>query len=246
MKKDSWNPAQYDKFKNERSQPFFDLMDLIHGNIKNGKAIDLGCGTGELTKILHSKLQLKETVGIDNSEKMLEKASGVTGVTFEKRNLEAFEGKYDLIFSNAALHWCEDHPKLFKRIRDHLNAFGQIAIQIPMNHDYPTHTIAAEVAGKYFRSYPLLKAEEYSKLLFDLGFSDQKVLIKVYPHVLESRDGVIEWVKGTLLTHYEKVMPADDYKKFKEAYRKKLFKVLPDEKPFFYPFKRILIWAHLK
>ena len=245
-KQDSWNPAQYDKFKNERSQPFFDLVELIYPNVQNGKAIDLGCGTGELTKILHSKLHLKETLGIDNSAKMLEKASSTTGVNFERGDIENFDGKFDLIFSNAAIHWCDDHPKLFKRIRNHLNAFGQIAIQMPLNHDYPTHTVAAEVAGRYHRDYPLLKAEEYSKLLFDLGFTDQKVLIKVYPHVLESREGVIEWVKGTLLTHYQTVMPAEDYKKFKEAYRKKLFKVLPDEKPFFYPFKRILIWASLK
>lgn len=93
MTKDSWNPLQYEKFKSERSQPFFDLIDLIHpGSFQ--RAVDLGCGTGELTNVFHHRFSSAETVGIDNSESMLTSA----------RNLES----NGLTFLNADLStWCE-------------------------------------------------------------------------------------------------------------------------------------------
>ncbi|MEP6895987.1 MAG: trans-aconitate methyltransferase, partial [Chloroflexota bacterium] len=46
-----WNPNQYHKFQAERSAPFYDLLALVEVR-PNLKAIDLGCGTGELTRQL--------------------------------------------------------------------------------------------------------------------------------------------------------------------------------------------------
>ncbi|WP_317619149.1 hypothetical protein [Chryseobacterium foetidum] len=49
-----WNPDTYNQFKNIRYQPFFDLAENISSeNLKT--AIDIGCGTGEQTKILSDK-----------------------------------------------------------------------------------------------------------------------------------------------------------------------------------------------
>ena len=89
----------------------------------------------------------------------------------------------------------------------------------------------------------MLTAEQYSSLIFKLGFREQNVSVKVYGHELESREGVIEWVKGTLLTYFESRLSPESYQSFQDEFRQRLFEVLPDERPFFYPFKRILIWA---
>ena len=65
--------AQYEKFKKERSQPFFDRLSLIQH--KAPKSImDLGCDSGELTKIVHETLAAQETIGIDSSDSMLKKS----------------------------------------------------------------------------------------------------------------------------------------------------------------------------
>jgi trans-aconitate 2-methyltransferase len=212
--------------------------------------IDLGCGTGELTRHLVDRLNPELSLGIDNSEEMLKKARHFETPTlkFKKASISDFFGseKFDLIFSNAAIQWCEDHPAIFKNIRNSLNPKGQIAVQMPMNHDYPTHILANQVAPKKFvRRYPLLSIEDYSKLLYNLGFKEQKVLLRVYVHLLESREGVIEWVQGTLLTHFQSQMPMKDYEIFFAEFKAKLFDQLPDEKPFFYPFKRVLLWGKL-
>lgn len=256
MSKDSWNPQQYEKFKNERSQPFFDLLNLIQWQ-NFSKVVDLGCGSGELTAILHERAKAKETLGIDNSANMLAKAKIIPGLSFKEADLADVNelGKFDLIFSNAALQWCSAHEELFQKIRNSLMPEGQIAIQMPMNHDYPTHIIAGAMGTenpykswlKEDREYksPMLRAEDYAAMLFKLGFKEQKVQLNVYAHILDSREGVIEWVKGTLLTYYQSRLSAEQYASFLADFRKRLFQQLPDEKPFFYPFKRVLIWAKI-
>jgi trans-aconitate 2-methyltransferase len=89
----------------------------------------------------------------------------------------------------------------------------------------------------------MLTAETYAVLLDDLGFTRQSVSIHVYPHHLESRDEVVEWAKGTLLTGYESRLGPELFNVFLERYRVRLLPRLRDTRPFFYPFKRLLLWA---
>lgn len=251
---DAWNPGQYDRFKNERTAPFFDLLALC-GREGVGDVIDLGCGTGELTALLGPALGASTVTGMDSSASMLAKAP--KGLRVLQGDIQNWEEKssYDLIFSNAALQWCSDHPALFRRIRDSLRPGGQIAIQMPVNHDYPTHQIARALAaespwtekiGPYGGSgHAILGADVYASLLYRLGFPEPTVMVKVYGHILPNREGVIEWVRGTLLTWFQSRLSAEDYPVFERQFRERLFAVLPDEKPFFYPFKRILMVGRL-
>src|SRR3954452_23324567 len=205
-----WNPDQYERFKAERAQPFHDLVALIEKRPRM-HVVDFGCGTGELTRSLHEHLAAEETLGIDNSETMLLKSSAFGGevVHFRKGDIEAFvtDRPFDLIFSNAALHWLPDHDALFRRLTSFLTPHGQLAVQMPANEDHPSHAIAAEVAfnmGAQPRRSDVLPIVRYADLLHHLGFKRQKVQMQVYGHVLESTESVIEWVRGTLLTDYEK------------------------------------------
>jgi trans-aconitate 2-methyltransferase len=54
---------------------------------------------------------------------------------------------------------------------------------------------------------------------------------------------VVEWVRGTLLTDYEARMPEAMYQEFVERYRERLNAALGHQRPYFYPFKRILLWG---
>jgi trans-aconitate 2-methyltransferase len=255
--KDKWNPEQYERFRNERSQPFFDLMALVEARPAM-RVVDLGCGTGELTRLLHQTLGASQTLGLDSSAAMLAKSQAFAdpGLRFEQRDIGEFsaEGEFDLVFSNAALHWLPSHEQLLARLTAALKPGGQLAVQVPANADHPTHTVAAELARRspfreamqgYERDWPVLKPEAYAALLYRLGFARQKVRLQVYGHLLDAREGVIEWVKGTLLTDYEKRMPAEVFAEFMKQYRERLFERLEDARPYFYPFKRILFCAQL-
>ncbi len=109
----SWNPELYHKFQSERFAPFEDLIGLIV--VREGlSAIDLGCGTGELTSMLADRLPGSDVLGIDSSPEMLEQAKSKEreGLRFELRSIDDVAGEWDLVFSNAAIHWVEDHARL--------------------------------------------------------------------------------------------------------------------------------------
>jgi len=252
---DTWKPAQYERFRDERAQPFWDLASLVELRPAM-RIVDLGCGTGELTAQLHQKLQASETLGIDSSAAMLAQVPQAPGLRFQQQDIAAFapEEKPDLIFSNAALHWVPDHGPLFARLRAALAPAGQLAVQMPMTDEHITHRTAWELArspefrrllGDWQRRAPLPEPERYASWLYQLGYLRQQVRVVVYTHLLGSREEVIEWVRGAMLTEYQKRLGPQDWARFLERYRQLLIPQLEDQRPYFYTYPRILIWASL-
>jgi trans-aconitate 2-methyltransferase len=258
---DTWDPRQYDKFQREREQPFYDLLALVRRS-PGMRVVDLGCGTGKLTRVLHERLEARETLGLDRSEKMLEPARAAAlphGLRFEVGTIESFAGEaprgrgpFDLIFSNASYHWVDDHATLLPRLAAALAPGGQLAFQVPAQHEDATHVTADELAeaepfqsalNGWRRVHSVQTPEQYARLLYRCGFADPNVRLMVYPHVLASRDDVVEWMKGTLLTEYARQLPADLFERFVEEYRARLLPQLDAAEPYFFPFKRILCWG---
>jgi len=250
---DGWDPELYERFARERAQPFHDLLAMVEP--VDGRAVDLGCGTGELTVELHRRSGATETVGLDSSPSMLAAASRIDepGVRFEHGDIAAFAGRdLALVFSNAALHWLPDHEGLLGRLAATLAAGGQLAVQVPAQQDQLTHRVAARVAEEspfrgaldgFVQRWDVRRPEEYARILHGLGFREQRVELRVYPHLLPSREEVVRWVEGTTLTPYRRRLSPASWAAFLSRYRDRLFAELPDDRPFFLPFKRILFWA---
>ena len=256
---DAWNPAQYQRFANERSQPFFDLLSMLEPT-SLVRAVDLGSGTGELTVAAARQLGSSMMTGIDNSPAMLKAAKphASAAVRFEQGDIAEWtsRGDHDLVLSNAALQWVPNHVEVIKRWAAALAPGGQIAIQVPANSDHPSHRVAMAVATKppYIKAFggwppddPVAKnvlgPEKYAELLHELGFERQHVRLQVYGHLLDSSRDVVEWVKGTTLTRFKSLLSAEMYDDFLFDYRSRLLDAIGDRKPYFYPFKRILIWG---
>jgi trans-aconitate 2-methyltransferase len=252
---DGWDPATYARFAEERSRPFFDLLGLV-SPIPGGRAVDLGCGTGDRTRELHEAIRAKETVGIDSSAAMLAKAEAHAGggLRFETGDLGRFaaDEAFDLVFSNAALHWSPDHPALLARLTNAVKPGGQLAFQVPDNFDHPSHRSATEAASQEpFRSalggvaHPrhVLSPEAYASILDRLGYAEQTVRLQIYGIRLESRKGIVQWVEGSLLSEYRSRLPAALYAEFVKRYRQILFRMVPDERPYFFTYRRILARA---
>jgi trans-aconitate 2-methyltransferase len=187
---------------------------------------------------------------------MLERARALEGdgLRFERGDVGNLHEMtpFDVVFSNAALQWVGDHHTLFARLSEMLVPGGELAVQVPANFDHVSHTLAADIAHEqpfaaamhgYSRTFSVLPPEEYAAMLYGLGFVAQSVRLQVYGHVLESPDAVVEWVRGTLLTDYEARMPDAMYQEFVERYRERLNAALGHQRPYFYPFKRILLWG---
>lgn len=247
-----WNPDQYHKFQAERSAPFDELLKLVSVS-PCLKVVDLGCGTGELTYRLANILSDSEVHGLDKSPQMLEKANAYqkTGLTFGMGDQASLQGDWDLIFSNAALQWSQDHEELISHLYSKLTRGGQIAAQVPSNHKHISHILIAETASEepfrtrlngFTRVSPVLQIEEYAHLLFKLGAENIIVYEKVFGHVLENSDAVVEWVSGTALVPYFERLGADK-EAFLAVLRGKMRQKLPGS-PIFYPFKRTFFSAH--
>lgn len=246
-----WNPEQYHKFQSERSAPFYDLLKLVEIR-PSLKAIDLGCGTGELTRILADALPECEVTGLDSSQQMLDKAASYasSNLRFEQGDLSNLIGNWDLIFSNAAVQWSEDHANLIPRLFSKLNSGGQLCIQVPSNHNHISHMLIRETAKEepfhkilngFERIAPVLSIDEYTKILFEQNAKNINVFEKIYPHVLEKSDAVIEWISGTALVPYFERL-GEHRAHFLEVLGKKMKAALP-ENPLLYPFRRILFSA---
>ncbi len=248
----SWNPELYHKFQKERFAPFKDLMYLIE--VREGlRVLDLGCGTGELTEMVSEMLPESSTLGIDSSNSMLEKALSKTkpGLKFELCPIEKVEGEWDLIFSNAAIQWVDNHMELVPKLVSLLKSGGQIALQMPANHNHPTQTFMVEVAkqepyktalGGWQRKWSVLSIMDYSEILYKCGAQDINVFEKIFPHVLGSVDAVVEWLSGTALLPYFERLPQELHSGFVADYKERLCTYYP-EVPVFFPYQRIFFSA---
>ena len=245
-----WDPNLYHRFQAERSAPFFDLLALVEVR-PNLKVVDLGCGTGELTRHLAALPDSKVT-GLDSSPQMLEKAKSFSTprLRFEQGDQALLRGDWDLIFSNAALQWSEQHKNLIPRLYERLAPGGQIAVQVPSNHNHISHQIYRETASEemfkfilngFQRYAPVLAIDDYARILFRCGAENIIVFEKVYAHILENSDAVVEWISGTaLVPYFERLGNHKD--EFVDAIRTKMSAALPDS-PVFYPFRRTFFSA---
>ncbi|MBK8208455.1 MAG: methyltransferase domain-containing protein [Planctomycetes bacterium] len=251
---DAWNPALYERFKHERAQPARDLIALVQPR-PGMHVVDLGCGTGEITAELHAHLGAASTVGIDRSTAMLAQARPreAPGLTFAETDIAGFapEAGIDLVYSNAALQWVEDHPAQLARVRRWLSPGGQVAIQVPCADDHPTHTVVFELAERYgtgslyHGARRVLTPAAYAALLFKLGFKEQQVFTRVYGHVLPDLDALVTFFSSTLLNPYKAALGDERFGEFLQDYRDELAKHLGEPKPLFFPMARTLMWGRI-
>jgi trans-aconitate 2-methyltransferase len=245
----TWDPATYNKFKTERALPFEDLFHLL--NVQDGlRVLDLGCGTGQLTAELAERLPHSDVLGIDSSAEMLAAAKQLERprLRFELQPIETVVGSWDLVFSHAVIQWLDDHPSLMHKLFSLVKIGGQLAVQLPDNHDSLPHRLIKETArqqpfsealGGWARTAPNLQIEEYAELLYAHCKEDFTIFIKIYPVILKDAGALLEWHAGTALLPYLERLPEELREPFLESYRSALQEHYPQQ-PVFYPFRRIL------
>ncbi len=224
----AWDPTQYLRFAGERLRPALDLLAQVHLEAPV-RVVDLGCGPGNVTGILQQRFPDADIVGVDGSVPMLEKArAAVPECRFEQADFFHWqpEAPVDLIYSNAALQWVDQHPTLFSRLLSLLAPGGVLAVQMPDMFDTPLRQIPYELAATatwspYLRGVTsasgILSPQEYWDLL-----RPQVALLDIwrttYMHALSGENAVMEWASGSSLRAFLDRLPDERKPAFRQAY----------------------------
>lgn len=250
-----WDPGQYLAFADLRLRPALDLLARIPAEAPKF-VVDLGCGPGNLTPYLKARWPRARVAGVDASAEMLAKArSAVPDAEFAQADIGAWtpDAPPDVIFSNAALHWLDRHEELFPRLFGLLAPGGVLAVQMPRNHGAPSHTeiIATVEAGPWrARLEPLLRPSPthppavYYDLLAPLA-ARLDIWETEYLQVLEGKDPVKEFTKGSALKPFLDALEGAERAAFEEAYAARLraaYPPQPDGRTLF-PFRRLFLVA---
>ncbi|MEU2285984.1 trans-aconitate 2-methyltransferase [Streptomyces sp. NPDC013178] len=213
----TWDPAQYLRHAGHRARPFTDLLARIpdlpaEPSTGSPRIADLGCGPGNVTTLLADRWPTARITGYDNSEQMLTEAQAHAGahLDFAYADLTTWTPAetYDLIVSNAALHWVPGHLDAFPAWLDGLAPGGTFAFQVPHNIHAPLHALLRDLGNTprwKDRLAAVLRHEDsvhapgvYLDHLARLG-CETDVWTTTYHHVLTGEDPVLDWAKGTAL-----------------------------------------------
>ncbi|HUO37878.1 MAG TPA: trans-aconitate 2-methyltransferase [Mycobacterium sp.] len=250
-----WDPGQYARFADQRSRAFFDLTARI-GATSPRHVVDVGCGSGNLTGSLAQRWPDAEVAGIDSSPEMIAEAAAVPGVSFSIGDAAGWRpsGDVDVVVSNAALQWVPDHQRLMAKWASALPRDGWLAVQVPGNHESPSHTLMRRLAGSD-RWAPALRhvaqrveavgtPESYATVLMDAGL-DADTWETTYVHVLAGENPVLEWLRGTGLRPLLAALSPADAEEFSAQLAAELRQAYPlGPHGTLFPFRRVFAVGH--
>ena len=252
----SWSANQYTKFEDERTRPVRDLIAGIPAaDVKT--AVDIGCGPGNSTELLHARFPGAAVMGLDSSPDMIAAArKRLPALRFETVDISAWPdpGPFDVILANAVLQWVPDHATLFPALIAKLGAGGTLAVQIPDNADEPAHRLMRETAsggpwaGKLAQSATRLHRHDaawyYGALRGKVARLD--VWRTTYFHALAGGAGaVVEWFKGSGLRPFLDPLDDNERKEFLARYQAAIAAAYPafPDGTVLLPFPRLFIVA---
>ena len=256
-----WDAGQYLRFSDHRSRPALELLNRVdHDN--PAYVVDLGCGTGDMARVMKERWPDAQVVGLDQSTEMLAKA-GQAGGDVEWVEADIAEWRpatpIDVLYSNATLQWLPDHHELFPRLLSYLAPGGVLAVQMPLSWSEPSHVLMRETLesdrpdGTPLGPHSLrtrlarkwvTEPRQYHDLLGPL-VATLDIWTTCYFQVLEGPEPVFEWIKGTGLRPVLETLDQPDLDQFLARYRERLLEAYPagPDGTTLYPFPRLFIVA---
>ncbi len=224
----------------------------------NETVLDLGCGNGLTTVELAEMVPDGKVVGVDSSPSMIEVAKSHKTENMELMLLDVgemdFDGEFDVVFSNAALHWILDHEKLLRNIYNALKPNGFMRVQFAGYGNCPNFIgVIREVMElskfvTYFKDFRwpwyMPKTREYKKLLSQTKFGEYRVWMEDVDHYFTDEKSMVGWIEQPSIVPFLAVLPETVKKSFRDlVVEKMLERTKKPDGTYFEAFKRINVYA---
>lgn len=196
--------------------------------------LDIGCGDGRISAELATQLSKGGVYGIDASVQMIAAAcqsypaDSYQNLNFQCMDARAIElpQRFDIAFSNAVLHWVEDHSAVLRGVRSVLRPGGRLLFQMGGYGNAAAFFTAVEsVMGTqcwrdYFNGfvapYYFYGISDYEWLLPQQGFTP--VRIELIPKTMRhrSREALNGWFRTTWFPYTDR-LPESERERFIDA-----------------------------
>ena len=236
MKQQNWNAKDY--AKHSKGQEVWAKELIAKLDLQGDENIlDLGCGDGKVTAFL-AGMTSGEVVGIDKSETMIDFAKNShNNIEFKVMDAKrlSFENRFDVVFSNAVLHWIDDHETVLKGIKKSLCSNGKILLQFGGEG---TAKEILEVMEEfildryidYFRDfkfpYNFPHSSEYKELLQSIGFKNIEAKLIPKDMIHDDIEAFKGWIRTTWFP-YTNRLPENMRESFIDAFIEKYLLLRP-------------------
>jgi trans-aconitate 2-methyltransferase len=222
------------------------------------RVLDLGCGDGALTARLAELVPRGQVVGIDASRGMIETArekerDNLHFLLKDIYNLD-FSDEFDLVFSNAALHWVKDHGRLLVNVRRALRDGGKVRFNFAAAGNCVSFvTVVREAMADarfsgYFSGFDwpwyMPSEQEYEALARKSGFGKTRVWGENADRFFPDVATMIKWVDQPSLAPFLRVVADADGKAFRDYVVERMVEeTRQDDGTCFETFRRINVLA---
>jgi trans-aconitate 2-methyltransferase len=185
--------------------------------------LDVACGDGKITAEIARAVPRGSATGVDASSQMIEFAQKHfppgKNPNLEFRVMDArkikFARQFDFVFSNAALHWMDNHRAFLRGAAAVLRSGGRLIVSCGGKGNAQDVFVALrpEIRLKrwreFFRRMPkpyfFYSPVDYEKWLPKSGFKIHKLKLAPKDATYDGRDGFAAWLRTTWIPYVQRV-----------------------------------------
>ena len=239
-----WNATDYAANSSAQFQWGSELIASL-GLEEHEAVLDMGCGDGKLTALIAWQVQAGVVTGIDASDEMVFLAQQTWGhiknldfSPMDAQNL-TFHGGFDVVYSNAVLHWVADHPAVLAGVWRALKPGGRMLLQMPAKRNCEQFIEAVDSVRSAPRWRPFFRTfsfpwqfsteHDYAHWLSDAGLKTQTITTVSKDMCHKSPRQLAGWMRTTWLPYLQCVPDAERDHFVNAVVDKYLCAVPPDE-----------------